>query len=127
MSLRYYAHHPADPLGDLDPGLKVQNLAFWIQHRVEKGDPSAVQYTKAAVMHEHPGKYWLNVPPLSRTKCSTQLERKVAWQGFQGLDCEDSLKSEAPQRALPTKEVPHCQMTCLNGFSSPQLPALAIE
>ena len=38
MSLRYYAHHPADPLGDLDPGLK------------------------AAVMHEHPGKYWLNAP-----------------------------------------------------------------
>ena len=26
VSLRYYAHHPADPLGDLDPGLKVQNL-----------------------------------------------------------------------------------------------------
>lgn len=37
-SLRYLAHHPADPLGDLDPGLK------------------------AAVMHEHPGKWWLNAP-----------------------------------------------------------------
>ncbi|CAK9070441.1 GTPase Der (GTP-binding protein EngA) [Durusdinium trenchii] len=37
-SLRFLAHHPADPLGDLDPGLK------------------------AAVLHKDPGKYWLQAP-----------------------------------------------------------------
>ncbi|CAJ1360321.1 unnamed protein product [Effrenium voratum] len=40
-SLRFLAHHPADPLGDLDPGLK------------------------AAVMHVDPGKYWLQAPQRS--------------------------------------------------------------
>ena len=50
---RYLAHHPGDPLGALDPGLKVQPISLCIYNDV---------LVQATVMHPDPGKYWLQVP-----------------------------------------------------------------
>ncbi|CAE7038932.1 der, partial [Symbiodinium natans] len=67
-SLRYYAHHPADPLGALDPGLK------------------------AAVMHDDGrriGKYWLDAPQRS---LPTKEARDYVLQQRRAEEMENAMK-----------------------------------